>query len=79
MVRSQPAPATPTEFEMILGLIGGGGCAVIAIVNAGMGYWSFALVFAIVATPSLRTVWQYVRARDIEPDSEPPHGEPNRG
>jgi hypothetical protein len=65
---------TPSGFDAAVGLMAGGGCAAIALVNAVYGYWWFAFVFAVVSYGPLRASWRYLRSgrRAIpSPDGHP--------
>jgi membrane protein implicated in regulation of membrane protease activity len=73
MWRKLFVPVTPTRLDAVLGLIGGIGCAVIAAVNAVLGYWWFALCFAVLAVGPLWNAWRYfrrVRGETIVKDGE---------
>ncbi len=62
---------TPTGFDAALGVIGGGGCAAIAVVNAVLGYWWPAAAFAVIAAGPLWHSWRYLRRPDAEPGAAP--------
>jgi hypothetical protein len=68
MFRWLSVPVTPVGFDAALDLVGGGACAVFAVINAILGYWWPALMFAVLATGPLWMTWQYACGRDSKPD-----------
>ncbi len=67
MWRKLFVPATPTRLDAVLGLVGGGVCAAIALTNAVLGYWWPALWFAAISAGPLWHVWRYFRRVRAEP------------
>jgi hypothetical protein len=66
MWRKLFVPATPTRLDAVLGLVGGGGCAVTAATNAVLGYWWPALAFAVISAGPLWNAWRYFRREGAE-------------
>lgn len=61
MWRKLFVPVTPTRLDAMLGLVGGGACATIALINVVLGYWWPAFCFAVIAVGPLWHSWRYFR------------------
>jgi len=74
MARWLTTPVTPRWFDAAFGLVGGGGCAVIAVVNAVMGYWRLAGMFAVIAAGPLWHALRWFRSPEAAPGTSSADG-----
>ena len=51
------------NFTMVLALIGGVGCLVIALIQLYCGYWWYAFMYAVIGASSLVSLWRQHRAK----------------